>query len=520
MFCRMRALVLLSFLLPVYSLRLAAQEDSKWRIEPENINIQMGEDRPLQLLDDSAQELHDAIWSVDNPDLAEIQEQDGRAVLHSTGIGTVVVTASWGGEMRSREIRILPADQAPKGGPRWSDHDFRATSRGELPAVPTSDAPHLYLLEEFPDGKTRLRAISDDGIQIWTWLLPETNHDVELICGDWLGGALIGTKHNGSYTLYAVGKNGEMRWQHTLMGTRKGVAINTDNLTYIVTQSLDQKLATLLVLDDLTGAQKFELAVPLSREKLTNLRRAGIRFFCANTSTSTPMPFMVSRVFINMDGYAYLAFSQRDWSIAPASCVPGRELDPKELVADHDDKIVLWKIDGKGSYSTIIVDEINARQLLSAPLDLVIPTDALVTDNMNGVLIPVRVVHGSNSVGFANSKDEFVYRVNQDGELLYKFLLPQYAGSLKDEMVIGENDVAFATRGNFLIAFNLVSGKELWRWESSESDISVFAALANGHCLVQTPTALVEVAGSDEAKLILRGQAMLDWQGQLYRKKD
>lgn len=42
-------------------------------------NIQIGEDRPLQLLDDSAQELHGAIWSVDNPENAEIREEDGRA---------------------------------------------------------------------------------------------------------------------------------------------------------------------------------------------------------------------------------------------------------------------------------------------------------------------------------------------------------------------------------------------------------------------------------------------------------
>ena len=136
---------------------------------------------------------------------------------------------------------------------------------------------------------------------------------------------------------------------------------------------------------------------------------------------------------------------------------------------------------------------------------------------MNGTLIPVRVSH--NVTGKTNeATDEFVYRVNQDGELLYKFPLPKYSGSLKDDMVIGEENVAFATRGSFLIAFSLVSGKELWRWESVEPEISVFAALANGACLVQTPTVLMEVASSTKAKEVFRGKAMMDWQGHMYRK--
>jgi len=92
-----RTFVLIRCLVITLSLSLWGQteekEDSGWRIEPEKINIQVGDDRPLQLLDNSAQELNDATWSVDDPDLATIQEQDGREVLHATKVGTVVVSA-------------------------------------------------------------------------------------------------------------------------------------------------------------------------------------------------------------------------------------------------------------------------------------------------------------------------------------------------------------------------------------------------------------------------------------------
>ena len=87
-------------------------------------------------------------------------------------------------------------------------------------------------------------------------------------------------------------------------------------------------------------------------------------------------------------------------------------------------------------------------------------------------------------------------------------------------MVIGENDVAFATRGGLWIAFNVRTGKELWRWDSKAPEITVFAALANGGCMVQHPATVVEVDNSTTSKEVLKGKAMLDWQGRLFRKDD
>jgi outer membrane protein assembly factor BamB len=130
----------------------------------------------------------------------------------------------------------------------------------------------------------------------------------------------------------------------------------------------------------------------------------------------------------------------------------------------------------------------------------------------------VRLSHNVALGKGSEPADEFVYRVNQDGELVFKFPLPGYTSPLKDDMVIGENNVAFATRGSLLIAFDLVSGKELWRWKSNEPEISVFVALANGGIMVQTPTVVVEVDSSAKAKTVFNGKAMMDWYGNMYRK--
>lgn len=118
------------------------------------------------------------------------------------------------------------------------------------------------------------------------------------------------------------------------------------------------------------------------------------------------------------------------------------------------------------------------------------------------------------------SPDEFVYRLDRDGKVIYRFSLPKNDGPLHDEMVLGQDDQGFAARGGLLIVFNVRDGKELWRWDSHTSGIEVYAALANRSCLVQTPTALVEVQNATSSKEVLKGRAMLDWQGQLFRKNN
>src|SRR5882762_6397162 len=117
--CLRIAVLALSFM-ALSAFPLIGQEDSGWRISPARINVQMGDDRALQLLDDSAQELHGAMWSVDNPDLAEIQEEDSRVVLHAKAVGTVRVSAALNGEMRFREIKIWSAVRPiPPGTTKW-----------------------------------------------------------------------------------------------------------------------------------------------------------------------------------------------------------------------------------------------------------------------------------------------------------------------------------------------------------------------------------------------------------------
>jgi hypothetical protein len=376
----------------------------------------------------------------------------------------------------------------------------------------------MFSLEQTASGSTYLRAVSNDGIQVWAWLMPEKTHDVELVCGDWLGGALISANHANSYTLYTVGTDGKLRWRYTLAGARKGHAYNLNHLVHVLSQSPDGTVTTVTGLDEVTGARVFELPLPASNEKQINVQRIGTKILCASKSSSAPIRTIASRLFVNIDGFAYVAFTQNDWTLRTAKCAPESVIAPHEVNFARDERVVLWQIHPDGTYRSTMVEESKSTKPLSEPASVASPTGSIIPDGLGGVLLPIRWSHNSIVEDVHGSPDELVYRIDENGEVMYRFPLPKYVGSLHDEMVLGEDDIGFATRGSLLIAFNVRMGKEIWRWDSNTPEIKVFAALANGGCLVQTPTALVEVENANKSKEVLQGQAMMGWQGQMYLK--
>jgi hypothetical protein len=513
----LRVLLLLFNLVVLFGLPTAAQEDSRWRISPNSINIQVGQDRTLQLLDDSAHELYGAMWSVDDPEKADIRDEDGRAVLHAKAPGTFKVSASFGSQTRSREIRIWPADQPIPPGTSWGT-DPIGRQIGDLLAAPSSDGPRTYSLEQTTSGRTYLRAVREDGIQVWAWLMPEGTHDVELLGSSWLGGALISANRATSYTLYALGKDGKVGWQYTFSGVGKGHAYTLQHVLYVLSQSRDGMLTTVIGVDELTGARNFELTIPESVETQIHVHKIGTQFVCASKSSSSSIPAVASRLFVNTDGFVYLAFTRSDSVLSTGKCTAGSPIAPDAVNLSRDDRVVLWQIHPDGAYRNTVVEESKTYRPVSEFVTAPSPTGSIMPDGSGGILLSLRWSPERMTAPKQSSPEELVYRIDESGNVVHRFSLPKYGGLLHDDMVLGEHEVGFATRGSVLIAFNVRDGKEIWHWDSNTSGIKVFAALANGHCLVQTPNALVEVEDGHRATEVFQGEAKTDWQGQIYRK--
>jgi outer membrane protein assembly factor BamB len=493
--------------------------DIGWRISPENINLEVGATRTLQALDDSGQELEGAAWSVDDDTLAELREgEDGRIIVQTRAPGTLRVTALIAGERRIRDIRIWPGQQMPKGVTTWGVHPI-GRELGDIPAVPVDDAPNMYSLEQTPAGTTYLRAGREDGVQIWIWRMPGETRDVELVCGDWLGGAVISANRPDGYTLYAVDKTGAERWHYDATGQRKGLAISTDHVVYLLSRSADGTVVTVAGLDEASGSQSFEHALPVSVERYAYARPERGSFVCStNADATAAAPIAISRLFINSDGYAYLAFTQRSTTFHASACLPGSRVNVEQVSIAQDDKLLLWKIASNGEYLSRTVQATAHDALATSPVATVSPTGELIPDGLSGVLLSIRRSSRATAGSAAPAAEELVYRIDSNGRIVYRFPLPKYTGAVHDEMVLGEREQAFATRGGTLTVFNVRTGQPLWTWDSQTSSIKVLMALANGGIAVQTPDALVEVRSSAESREIVKGQAMVDWRGNLYLK--
>ena len=497
-----------------------AQEDHGWRISPERVNIHAGDDRPLQLLDDNAQELHGAKWSVNDPALAEIGEVDGYTVLHAKAPGAVIVSAGLEGEIRSSDVIIWPTEtKTPPGTTNWS---MRPIGReiGDLASLPTLEGLNLFSLEQTPGDRTYLRAVREDGIQVWSWLMPETIRDVELVCGDWLGGALISANRADSYILYAVGKDGRLRWQRTLSGVRKGHAYNRTHTVHLLSQSADGKDTRITALDEVSGELEFELFVPGSREQFANVRKVAAKLVCAEGTVTAPLRTSVSRVFGSHDGFSYVAFSQRERTFEAKPCTPGSAIGPRDVSVAFHDRVVLWQIRADGTYRSTIVEDSIGHHPLSEPATEIAPTGGIIHDGPDGILLAIRTLGEVMEVAARLRHKDRIYRLDRDGKVLYKFSVPEFDGPLHDDMVLGEDGRGFATRGGLLIAFDVQEGKELWRWNSNEKELEAVVALPDGSCLVQTPVAVFKVDNATTSREVMKGRVMIDWQGRVYKKHD
>src|SRR5262249_39698474 len=100
-----------------------AFQKADWRIAPERINIAVGDERTLQALDDSAQELSRVEWSINDPSLATVNVQDGRLTLQAIKPGIVRVTALVNGQRRFLDIPIwADPSKIPPGSTHWGMH--------------------------------------------------------------------------------------------------------------------------------------------------------------------------------------------------------------------------------------------------------------------------------------------------------------------------------------------------------------------------------------------------------------
>ena len=210
-----------------------------------------------------------------------------------------------------------------------------------------------------------------------------------------------------------------------------------------------------------------------------------------------------SGLFVNTDGDAYAAFTVKRRTLRAEKCTAESLVEPGKVHVSREDQLVLWRVQDDGSYRDTVV-ETSKRSSVSVgvPAPDVSPTGDIIPDGFGGVLLSIRASSKAATQKTSEAFDEFVYRVTEEGTLAYKFRLPRYAGELDDDMVLGEQDLGFASRGSTLVAFNVKDGTEVWRWNSGIPEVKIIMATAGGGCAVDTPQGLVLVEEGIKKKVL------------------
>jgi hypothetical protein len=440
-----------SLFLLVLCCPLPAQDDAGWHISPNVINVLVGEQRPLELLDDSGHRIEGATWAVDNPTLATVSEDNGRAIVSAMGAGTVTVTAIRDGEIRRREVTVW-ADNLPIGTVKWSVKPIGRTV-AQVFAEPAFDGPDIYWLIQDSD-HTYIQAVSADGMQWFLWTLPEPGRHVDIVCADNMGGVMVLAQHPDSYVIYAVGKDGKLRWRHSFSGLKTAHALSSDNTLYLLSRSADQRTATLVGWNQIQNTERFTLPLPASHENEINFQQVGGKVVCVPGYTAANLlETLPSKLFVDIDGDAHVAFTLNTWTIAAGECEPGSHVDPKNVRFSEMDKLVVWRVHSDGSYQSTLVEESNRENLIqNTPLFVASPTGEIIPDGMGGVLLSVRKVRSEVLNNVPPQTDQFVYRITRSGELAYRFALPQSVGRVNDDMVLGGNDTVFVPAAEYSFA--------------------------------------------------------------------
>ena len=179
---------------------------------------------------------------------------------------------------------------------------------------------------------------------------------------------------------------------------------------------------------DKDGVRKFQLTVPVSHER-SNVANGTHRIHCLASEQNPPIRTIASKLFVNVDGFAYLAFTKNDWAVMADSCPSAAVIDPRKVTFERTDRIVLWQIHPDGTYRDTVVEESRIKNPYLSPVEVSSPSGALIPDGLGGVLLAVRRPYSSPDDKTTPIPAEYVYRIDGEGTVVYRSLLPKREGN-------------------------------------------------------------------------------------------
>jgi IPT/TIG domain/Glucodextranase, domain B len=138
------------------------------QITPIDVNMLVGETRQFAAIDELGRPRPDVTWTLSDSSLASMST-DGSSTLTALAPGQLTLIANVGSPSAQVQVNILGGTSLPPGTVRWATPPLSGLTNAQIvEAEPVAgDTPDLYSIDEDTNGNATVRGFTIDGRQIW-----------------------------------------------------------------------------------------------------------------------------------------------------------------------------------------------------------------------------------------------------------------------------------------------------------------------------------------------------------------
>jgi outer membrane protein assembly factor BamB len=311
-----------------------------------------------------------------------------------------------------------------------------------------------------------------------------------VVCGNDDGGVFLTLGDAQSKVLIYIDGNGSERWRVPVPGFGREYTYNSMSGTFYLVESDPEKSSARIVgLDSRSGAQTQSFKLPVSIETRRNLILRNGKVTCVPGAESVArLPVFYSTLLTGTNNDINLMYSEASLVADAGNCAPGAAVDLKRVHVASTQHLVVFDIHPDGGTSIQTVEENKsegpaATTTIAAtlPAGEIIPGNA---DTGEGNFVAVRKAISRWGANTTAKVEAFEYCVSKNRQVLYRMRVPATT-STSNTTLLGEERIAFTSRGNVVIAFDQDTGREKWRWEGKSVNVYPHAALTNGELIVR-----------------------------------
>jgi outer membrane protein assembly factor BamB len=508
-------------------------------VTPSTTTLLIGEQAAFNAVDQSGRPLTDVKWSLE-PDLADLNVENGEASIQTKKSGRAILTASYNEQTASAVISVLADTKIPSATVRWSLQPLPGfETLFVMQAVPSPGGPVFFSIEWSKTAHAVVRALGVSGQQLWAAQLSSTvtpatlkhslpatgqvyqnetllsDHSLFII-GDKSAFAQNNATDPSAYNLpsdkdsillHAVGdmtgglvllERGRFRdslaflrpgdgmegWRYNSTGRlNKSWTVNYNGDIGIVETIAKPASSALLIINAVTGEVRFRIPFPISSSTIDGYR-------CADPLRNilkSLRPSLFGSVFTNSDGNMYVQVETHIESQTIEAC--------KNKAYSFDDSLALLRVTPDGETDWTTFQHIHADGAGDFVVQPRVFAGETIPDGFGGVLAAWTYVFPGSKDDKQVRSEARLSRIGPEGQRDFTLPMPWWTKGLNSffdsAMVLGDGNVLYATNGLLLLRFDTQAGELGWVRHPPTGEVKLQFATGGGGVLVANAGFLV-----------------------------